>query len=228
MVESCTIFNLLMQLSLSSGDMETLPFMNSTFPKRFSTSGSWHTYMHTALKQSVAILLYSSTPQSPQKGMKIWRTAKIIKFHILQILEDKSVGPNNGGWKYGRHPPTPCRMGWSDIHLSNYHLSIRAQFTITTWWCFNPLWRRSTALQINRRDGEVHLGGFNRIGVPSTRGRRWRGWDKSGFDLRLLVPTIGHLPLQPTPAPPPQTVHQCHLENQKIWKIWESGNHDIT
>ena len=56
-----------------------------------------HVYMHTALKQNVAILLYSSTPQSPQKGMKIGRTAEIIKFHILQILEDKSVGPNNGG-----------------------------------------------------------------------------------------------------------------------------------
>ena len=114
----------------------------------------------------------------------------------------------------GSHPPL---VGWSDIHLSNYHLSIRAQFTITTYYLMDGASTHFEENQVlckltGRTVKPVHLGGFNRIGVLlQTAGRWWwRGRDKSGFDLRLLVPTIGHLPLQPTPA-----LEQCHLENQK-------------
>ena len=154
MVESCTIFNLLVQLSLSSGDMETLPFMNSTFPKRLATLGVIAMYMHTALKQTVAILQH---PPVPPKGKKIWRRAKIIKFHILQILEriNQLVPIMVGGESMASsHPPL---VGWSDIHLSNYHLSIRAQFTITTYYLMDGASTHfeEDRLQINRTNSEA-------------------------------------------------------------------------
>ena len=73
MVESCTVFNLLMQLSLSSGDMETLPFMNSTFPKRVLNFGVMaHVYAHSLKTKCCyfAIFKYPSVPPKGDEDMK--------------------------------------------------------------------------------------------------------------------------------------------------------------
>ena len=108
------------------------------------------------------------------------------------------------------HPPL---VGWSDIHLSNYHLSIRDQFTITTYY----LVLRITCLTSNQQN-------FTRcrIGVPSTP-PSVLARDKSRFDLRLLVLPIGHLPLQPTPLHLKNQEYRKARKNENLAHIWGIG-----
>ena len=51
----------------------------------------------------------------------------------------------------GQHPPqSPTLVGWSDIHLSNYHLSIRTLYTLTpNYLVLQVLFKSSTVGTIN-------------------------------------------------------------------------------
>ena len=96
-----------------------------------------------------------------QQTDKIIKSPKLLKFcifsrrvnQLVPIMEGENMAPTH-------RPPL---VGWSDIHLSNYHLSIRDQFTITTYY----LVLRITCLTSNQQN----------VGLVSLQARRpsWRG-----------------------------------------------------